>query len=287
MNRLSILLFFSSLLLLASCAGDGSPVSAEGTSISTLGHGGSGFIGFFGTKAPNSKQSIIAALEIEGASGIEVDCQILADGHILLYHDQFLESQTHCEAEVAHAHWADIQHCGYDLISEDEDDRLWILDSLFAWCDDQKRPITLSLDIKMYPDGRNRDSLVTQISSSLSQTLDRVPFQGNLLVESTSSRLLRQLVKDEFQGKLFFYAQNVEKAILLDQEIGLSGVSIANENISIEEVIEAQAAGLDVMIFGARNSSLNEEVVAKKPDYIQTDDLEHLVNLVNPATREE
>lgn len=276
------LLFFILVIAVCSCSDD--QTMPESSQTIALGHAGNGFIGFFGTEAPNSIQSIKSALAHPNARGIEVDCQILGDGTLLLYHDQFLESQTHCEGEVARMSWPEIEGCKYDLVIESDENRLWTLDGLLEHI--KTRELTISLDIKMFSDGRNRDSLFVEFDRAINKSLDRSEFKGNLFIESTSHKLLSHLKKSGLSAKLYFYANDFDKGLKLALDKGFDGLSISNEKINAAQVIEAQNANLLVMIFGARNKKLNLEVLAKKPDYLQTDDLEHIHTLNHPEDEE-
>jgi glycerophosphoryl diester phosphodiesterase len=270
------LFIFILVISICSCGGD-QTVYGDSETIA-LGHGGNGFIGFFGMEAPNSYQSVISALSHPDSQGIEVDCQILADGTLVLYHDQYFDSQTHCQGEVARSIWPDVSECKYDLIIESDDNRLWTFDGLLDYV--HKRDVTISLDIKMYVDGRKRDSLFVEYQKAITLSLDQSDFQGDLFIESTSHKLLSHLKKENLPASLYFYAENYEEDVELAVEKDFDGLSISNDKITADQVARAQATGLRVMIFGARNEKLNLEVLAKKPDYLQTDDLEHIHTMI-------
>ena len=81
-------------------------------------------------------------------------------------------------------------------------------------------------------------------------------------------------------AKLYFYANEFENGHKLALEKGFDGLSISNKNITASQVASAQENGLLVMIFGAKNEKSNLEVLAKGPDYLQTDDLKHIQTLI-------
>ena len=271
-----VLPLFFLFIVFCSCESDQRIPSNKETI--ALGHGGNGFIGFFGTEAPNSIQSIKSAISHEDTKGIEVDCQLLADGTLLLYHDQFLESQTHCEGEVAYAYWEEIKNCKYDLIIESEENVLFNLDGLLRLV--QNRGLTISLDIKIFPDGRNRDSLFVEFDRAIRKSLKENDFDGTLFIESNSHKLLTYLKGTRLPARLYFYANEFENGHKIALEKGFDGLSISNKNITSSQVSSAQKNGLLVMIFGAKNERSNLEVLAKGPDYLQTDDLKHIQTLI-------
>ena len=268
--------FFFLFIVFCSCGSD-QRIPGNRETIA-LGHGGNGFIGFFGSEAPNSIQSIKSAVAHEDTKGLEVDCQLLADGTLLLYHDQFLDSQTHCEGEVAYALWQEIKNCKYDLIIESEENVLWNLDGLLKLV--QKRGMTISLDIKIFPDGRNRDSLFVEFDGAIRKSLKKNDFDGTLFVESNSYKLLSYLKDTHLPAKLYFYANEFEKGRKIALNKGFDGLSISNEKFTADQVINAQKDGLFIMIFGAKNEKLNLEALAKNPDYLQTDDLKHIQTMI-------
>ena len=269
---------FIFILTISICSCGGDQTTSGNSETVALGHGGNGFIGLFGMEAPNSVQSIKSALSHQYSQGIEVDCQILADGTLVLYHDQYFDSQTHCDGEVARSVWSDVSDCKYDLAIERGDNRLWTFDGLLDYIG--QREVTISLDIKMHADGRRRDSLFVEFQKAIMLSLDQSDFQGDLFIESTSHKLLSHFKKEGLPARLYFYADNFEKDLLSTIDKGFDGLSISNEKITADQVAEAQKAGLLVMIFGARNEKLNLEVLAKKPDYLQTDDLQHIYNMM-------
>jgi len=240
-----------------------------------LGHAGSGFQGPFTLTSPNSKRSFENALLKHAIQGIESDVQISEDGSAVLYHDEFLESMTHCKGKITESTWTNIAGCQYDRMMEVGDDVLWNLDSLLTLIKSLDYSPTLSLDIKFYSPQYEMDSIFNKAINALSFTLTKYNWTQNTLLESVHADFLH-LANQEIPGlRTFFYTTTTTMALEQAALYNFDGISIQNKLVTKEEVARLHNAGLEVMIWDVKNDLQSIRAMEKGADFIQVDKIDN------------
>ena len=80
--------------------------------------------------------------------------------------------------------------------------------------------------------------------------------------------------------KQFMYPQSFEEGLNHAATFNMHGITIANKNISKEQVELAHTLGYWVTIWDVEKNSEIREAVRKNPDMIQTDDVPYLVKIL-------
>jgi hypothetical protein len=85
---------------------------------------------------------------------------------------------------------------------------------------------------------------------------------------------------------LFIYPETFEQGLSTAKELGLYGITISTNQITAEQIEMAHNAGVRVTVWDAHSDQENYDAIQKNPDFIQTDNVKYLVNLLS-ATLEE
>jgi glycerophosphoryl diester phosphodiesterase len=80
---------------------------------------------------------------------------------------------------------------------------------------------------------------------------------------------------------MYIYPQTFEDGYDIALDLGLRGISINNDIITKEQIELAHSQGIFVTLWGVRIKSGNIDAVAKNPDMIQTDNVDHLVKYLS------
>ena len=100
-----------------------------------------------------------------------------------------------------------------------------------------------------------------------------------MFIENPHPDFLSLIKHSNTELKLFLLAENYEADIKSAQENGLFGISISNDDISKDEVLDAHSKNIRVTIYGVETHNENISAVEKQPDFIQTDGLAYLLKI--------
>lgn len=245
----------------------------NGNKITPFGHAGMGIASQYPI---NTFESIQSALAL-GAGGVEMDIQMTKDSVLVLFHDKTLQEQTDLEGMIYEQNWADIKDAIYKNPPFAEY-KIISLDQLFESIKNKKDYI-FSLDFKLHEDD-HPDSYILRHWNALIKVLDKHDMADHVFVESRRKRYLEKLQELRPDLKLF-YLQEFERGFEYAKMRGYYGMIMPTTTITAEQVKEAHAAGLRISIFGLLTKNENLDAIEKSPDFLQTDKVKYLVNLLD------
>jgi hypothetical protein len=79
--------------------------------------------------------------------------------------------------------------------------------------------------------------------------------------------------------KLFYYCSSLSQGINVSKKLKLFGLTISNENITAVEVKKAHLNNLRITLWNIKTEKENANAIAKNPDYIQSDKINHLLKI--------
>jgi glycerophosphoryl diester phosphodiesterase len=242
--------------------------------IEPLGHGGMGVRSLF--YPFNSYESIEASLE-NGASGTELDVQLTADNELVVFHDKRLESKTSGEGFAIDHTLAEMTALDYDFFSINTF-KVTSLESVLELLGSEKIAM---LDCKFHPGDHNIEDYRIKFATAIDEVARKHDMEEKLFVEARDRLLLEELGR--MNPKLKLFLQPIDSVDVLDyaERHNLFGLSLSVKKVSRHFVQKAQDAGLRVALFGTNTRSKNKQAIDMHPDYIQTDQLSHLINTLN------
>lgn len=272
-----VVVFFISMSLFFSCGKNKVDLSQienlNGNKITPFGHAGMGIASQYPI---NTFESIQSALAL-GAGGVEMDIQMTKDSVLVLFHDKTLQEQTDLEGMIYEQNWADIKDAIYKNPPFAEY-KIISLDQLFESIKNKKDYI-FSLDFKLHEDD-HPDSYILRHWNALIKVLDKHDMADHVFVESRRKRYLEKLQELRPDLKLF-YLQEFERGFEYAKMRGYYGMIMPTTTITAEQVKEAHDAGLRISLFGLLTKNENLDAIEKSPDFLQTDKVKYLVNILN------
>lgn len=265
-------LLFPLLSLLFSCEKETEIFEVENLSrdyITVLGHGG---MGISSTYPINTFESIMNCLNL-GTDGSEIDVQMTKDSVLVAFHDSDLSEKTNLTGSVSQytfvqaGYYDEMPYKSYSIIS---------LDQLFSNIDDLSSH-KFTFDCKLYNTDKNDDAYLGRFANAIVKIAQKYNIQKKLLIESNDKSFLILLSTKNERFKLFIYPQTFEEGLATATELNLYGITIANEDISAEQLIEAHDKGFRVAVWNVQTENENIQTIRKNPDFIQTDKVRHLV----------
>ncbi|MFT7452721.1 MAG: glycerophosphoryl diester phosphodiesterase, partial [Patescibacteria group bacterium] len=197
------LLYLTITLLAFSCQKkDFDIVNLNNNQIDILGHAGMGI----SSRYPiNSFESVSKSLAI-GADGTELDVQLTADGILVVFHDQNLESSTNKKGIINDLTWAQIEGAYYNLVPY-HDYKVIKLESIFEHTKNLK-DYRFALDCKLFS-SRPKEAFFQQYASALIQLLDKYQLPAKTIIESPDPQLLKEIKSQSNNYTLFWYTNSI------------------------------------------------------------------------------
>jgi glycerophosphoryl diester phosphodiesterase len=260
--------------------------SHKGADVLVLGHAGSGFfspLNPFNPLPPNSKASIIKAIEEHGADGVEVDVQLTKDGVPVLYHDVTLATMTVRQEPdtidyLNAAEVVGLAYSGgfiYDLFHQEKIITLEEMLQLFS---------TYPALPYLHIDLRNQDG---SRHAYYAQTLMAMLRQYNYPVQklafiSPNPDFLAAFREVEPKAVLMIdTGGSFEETMQTILERGFQGICANGRSVSAVQVQQAKQKGLQVVLFGGKSRSRISKMIAMEPDAVQVDDVETMREMVD------
>jgi hypothetical protein len=106
-------------------------------------------------------------------------------------------------------------------------------------------------------------------------------YHTNSIIESESVDFINAIKALRPFFKVFYYPKNANPgAIVLAKNLGVYGLTLSNDEVSTEFVALAHKEGLRVILFSVTNHSQNLNAYQKSPEYIQSDALKDLIDVI-------
>ena len=271
-THISIILLLA--LLIAGCTSEPrlDIQNLNGNRIGVMGHRGMGK----GAEYPgNSFESIAQVLAI-GADGTEIDVQLTKDSVLVLFHDQDLAKKTNYTGTLLDYDWAELDTCTYRS-NTSQNIRIISVDELFSGIPDVTN-YYFSFDTKFYPGPQPSATYYRQFVNALQQVIAAHDMHDRVFIEAGSTQLLQQLKASGIRASLFVTKSKFRDCLDIAEELDLYGIGIGSR-VSKREIELAHAKGFMVMTWTPKTPRDNIRAINKNPDFIQTDQIVHILQL--------
>ena len=245
----------------------------NGNRIGILGHRGMSQ----GIEYPgNSSEAIGMALAI-GADGAEIDVQISRDNVLVIFHDKEMSEKTNCHGMIRDYDWAEIDSCTYHT-SLDQNINVITVDSLFSKIS-ECRDYYFSFDCKFNPsDDESLTVYLQDFAHAIKRVINKYNMQNRVLIEAGNAQFHHLLNQNEVQALQFITGKDMVKGISIAEELDLYGIGIGSV-VTKKDIKLAHEKGFRVMTWIPKTKWANVKAVKKNPDFIQTAELAHLLQL--------
>lgn len=242
--------------------------------ITILGHGG---MGMGNTYPMNTYESILKCLNL-GSDGSEIDVQMTKDSVLVAYHSYDLSDRTNMAGVINDLYWIDIEgayynsapYLNYSLIT---------LDELFSNIENIQE-YKFTFDCKLYSNNNNLNQFYGSYVNAITNIISKYNLHNNIYLESQNETFLKMLQQADENYKLFIYPSSFESGLEIALDLELYGITISTDNITEAQIEIAHDNNLLVAIWNTQSEKENEEGVRKNPDFIQTDEVKDLVDLL-------
>ena len=270
-----IIISFIILISVVSCEKEEFDIiNLNDNKIIALGHAGMGS----GDAYPmNSYESILKCLNF-GMDGTELDVQMTKDSVLVAYHDQDLSENSNIDGIINSLNWYDIKNAyytqtpylNYSIIS---------LEELFSNIDDLHK-YKFTFDCKLYTNNINTNQFYTSYINAVVKLIQKYNLENNVYIESQSEVFLRMFKNLDPNYKLFIYSSSFESGLDIALSLDLFGLTMSIRDISKDQIEIAHNNNLWVAIWNIHSESDNIEAIHKNPDFIQTNEVRSLIELI-------
>ena len=215
----------------------------------------------------NTVESVMYALDVLDADGVEVDVQMTKDSVLVLYHDGFLDAITNSSGCIAEWNYADLAQ------TEVYNTKYTIarLDEVIEICLDRNKKIFLDLKPYNYCDSTNLN--YSTFNNSLNQLLvDYTENECSKITVNTRNVDLLMTLSDTFIIKSF-ESENIDLGIAHFQNnvahelcINYSAMTKSNSETLIN-------LGINFSLFGVKTSNEIKSAMTFLPTKIITDNI--------------
>lgn len=246
-----------------------------GGEVIVQGHGGMGIHSLYPLDSP---ASVLACLH-SGADGVEVDVQLSKDSVLVAFHDEDLSVSTDMSGAVVDHTWEELSTARFVGPNYTEH-RLMRLDQFMDQLGDPGR-FHWSLDLKPYPSTVPEGEYLNRFARAVARLINDRGLSERCYLESQQTYLLLGIRQHLPSARLFIYPADFAQGYADATVNGLSGISIDMAKITREQVEQAHASGLWVTVWNAQNRDDNTDALRLGPEIIQSDRVEHLVDLMD------
>ena len=239
-----------------------------------LGHGG---MGIAHTLPINTFESILKCLNM-GAEGVEIDIQLSKDSVWIIFHDSDMSPATNLSGSIFNNNWQQIKgayymnplYAQYPVIHADE-----LFHSIV-----NKENYIFSLDLKNYqmnPDSNYTDLLALKYT----EWVIKQDIVFNSYLTSSDLNLLMKVKSLNPDIETFIYSSDFQKSKQEALVQNFEGISIHINSLNQDLVKEAHQSGLKIAAFGINSGQSNIDAIEYGVDYIETDQLQHILQITN------
>lgn len=215
----------------------------------------------------NTKESIIYALDVLDADGVEVDVQMTKDSVLVLYHDAYLDGLTKFSGCIANYNFSEIENA--EVYNSKY--KLTPLSSALEVCNLRNKK--LFIDAKPYNYCAEQDVNHTTFNNAFNLLLadfsnqfkSRITFntRNNDLLQAISDTLVQKSLETD---KIDFGIEQINLGVA--NELALNYKFLTQ--VSAAQLIEL---GIDFSIFGVKTEQEIKDVLALQPKKIITDNI--------------
>lgn len=258
----------------------------NGDFIYVIGHGGVGFQTLSTQLPENSMISIMKAIEIYGADGVEVDVQLSKDLQLVLYHDDRLETSTDGIGFVYEYNLIELTEIKYnrDIYANlFIDEHVVSLETVLQKFSKQKIKPQLHLDLRSW---LYNNSVYTPkeyfsvYSAKIVEILKQYNYTENTYITTGDIGLLKQLYNLNPKLKLMVETSDVAEAVKIVKDYNWYGIISYNERVTKNDVNYAHSKGIRMALFAIKTQPDQVNAVNKNPDFILTDNIPQLQQIL-------
>lgn len=252
-----------------------------------IGHGGMGFPSIFPFNAlpTNSIGAFKKALENENADGVELDVHMTADYDFVLFHDKTLDDITSKKGYPEELNLEQIVGTTYDLgfpYNLFQNESIISLDSAFHYFESLENTPIIQLDFRNYCEKfspQENDKWEQLMSEKIIERLSSYNINPNKIHLISISKEMCFYFEEQSGFNISYEVRDKEN-LSWAIENGISSITINSKNLTKEFSKVAHENGVEVIAFGIKSKSGITNLIEKSPDYIQTDNLSSLRNLL-------
>ncbi|MBL7717413.1 MAG: hypothetical protein JNL72_01150 [Flavipsychrobacter sp.] len=270
----------------AACSKPQPVKNLNGNQVAVIGHAGNGIPGLNSNLPHDSYESVIEALEINNADGVEVDVQLTADSVLFMYHDKELESLTGCSGCSFLLRAEELEQCAFKPVGTSLSGPCYLTPLqkvIERYSNRAVKPvifIDLHVDLGCNITDVRKEWYYATTMYAINELLSRYNAYDYVFVQANSFEWLMQ-ARDKYPDVKVFLDVAISKGNIAEAAAnGFYGVACKSEHITAEEVAFAHDKGLRVQIYGERGYALRQ-VVDKAPDYILTDNIPLLHSILH------
>jgi glycerophosphoryl diester phosphodiesterase len=223
-------------------------------SVIVVGHGGAGFYAIQNSFPANSQASIEQALFMQGANGVEVDIQLTADGKIVLYHDDRLETSTTGVGYISEMKLEDLSSMTYrGNIDKSKKHSIMTLSDLVDLLQEAEKVFVVSLHLHPQLEIVNQDTYHAAFKNALRLSLIR--FHGRVIIESPDRKMLEILAVPGPWGQIadiYYDARANDENIQFALDNNLKGLVSNYLDESSSSMKKAEDANLKMVLYGLK-----------------------------------
>jgi hypothetical protein len=208
----------------------------------------------------NTQESMDYARSL-GVKHIELDIQLSADGHWILFHNDFMDFHTSVDGCISQFNADFLETVAYHGFPNIKIARLDKIDvGGFE---------TVYLDLRHYQPCNNFAHIDTNLLySGIEQFIESHPETHICLITNKLSLL------PFFNSKgvdVYFEAQDFAQISQIHTLYIYAGFVVRNKNISAQEVTQIRSWGADLIIFDVKSYNGNKNAMRKNPTFVMTD----------------
>lgn len=287
---MSFKIVFTSLLLilLVSCkkANINNINNLNGNLIYVVGHGGIGFQSVYNQLPENSMLSINKAVDVYGADGVEVDVQLSKDLKLVLYHDDRLETSTDGYGFVYEYDVSELRQFKYSrdmYVNLFIDEHIGTLEEVLQKFYKLQNKPQLHLDLRSWlydASLYNSVDFFDVYTSKIINILSEYQYEQYTYITSGDINLLKEFSDKSTHLKLMIETSQVNWAVEKIKEYNWYGFVAYNHKVSKQDIDYAHSKGVRVALFGVKSQSSQVDAVNKHPDFIITDNIPQLQQIL-------
>jgi glycerophosphoryl diester phosphodiesterase len=270
----------------SACKKPGEVANLNNNKIAVIGHAGNGVPGLNNNLPVDSWEGALQALETYNADGIELDIKLSADSVLFMFHDQELNELSTCTGCIFDYQSEDLSGCSFKPINSATEPTRYITQVekvLQRYQSSTVKPIIffdLHADLGCDISDSRKKWYYTTILYAINNLLSKYSAYDRVLVQANSLEWMIQARNLFPDVKVFLDDDISNEDIEIAAQNGFYGIASKNDNISAEEIALAHAKGLRVQVYGTGGYSFTD-AIAKSPDYILSDNIPLLQNILN------
>jgi glycerophosphoryl diester phosphodiesterase len=254
-------------------------INLNGGFIDVIGHGGGGFQSPFNKAPENSLSSITKAIEVYYAEGVELDVQLTKDSNLVLYHDDKLETSTSGNGFIYEYNLEELSQYKYDrgfYANILLDEYIITLKTILQKFSQRKIKPQLHLDLRHWLYNDNIYSSTEFHAVYIDEIVDVISqyqYQQYTYISSSEIDLLKDLHQKEPLIKLMIETNEISWGVEIINENNWFGIVAKNNGVLKKDIDFAHSQNVRVALFGVKIQSDIEDAVNKHPDFILTDNI--------------